>query len=149
MMAWMFAETSIAPTAPPKTNRTATSSGRLDAQASTGRVRQSASEAATITRRQPNREVSAPASGMVTMEPPPRQSSKRPSTPSSIPVRVLTNGTSGAQAAVPKPTIRKTSRVEKASRAEVALPLDAMELASRPFLAQMDSSEPDKKGLES
>ena len=59
-----------------------------------------------MTRRHPKRAASAPASGIVTIEPTPRHSSMSPSTPSSIAARALAKGTSGAQAAMTKPAMK-------------------------------------------
>ncbi len=69
------------------------------------------SPAIKITERQPNLPVRKPVSGIASMEPAPIQSSNRPSEPSSMPMRALAKGTSGAQAAMPRPATKKARRV--------------------------------------
>ena len=84
----------------------------LETTASSGSTQHRTSAGVTMTRRHPKRAARAPASGIATIEPMPRHSSSRPSTPSSTPVRALANGTSGAQAAMAKPAMKNTMRVE-------------------------------------
>ena len=115
MTAWMFTTQSNEPTPAPKMNSAATSTGKMEPVASSGRVRQIIPAAAISTRRHPNRAASAPAGAMATIEPAPRQRSSSPSAPSPRPERALAKGTSGAQAATPRPAMKKTMRVERCS----------------------------------
>ena len=116
MIAWMFMVTSIAPRLAPNTSSAAASSAGLETVANRGRTRHSGTVDAMTTRRHPNRAASAPANDIVTSDPTPRQSRSSPSAPSPIPARALANGTSGAQAAMPKPAMKNTMRVERCSR---------------------------------
>src|SRR5271166_1790191 len=72
---------------------------------------QSGTAEAMTTRRQPNRATSTPDSDIVTTDPVPRHSRRRPSVPSPIAARACANGTNGAQAAMPKPATKNTIRV--------------------------------------
>ena len=80
---------------------------RESISASSGRSIHNPSPAIRITARQPSLPVRKPVSGIASMEPAPIQSSNRPSEPSSIPMRVLAKGTSGACAAMPRPATKR------------------------------------------
>src|ERR1700759_4686633 len=111
----MFIDTSKRPTPAPKISSDATSWGTVDTVARNGSVRHINPVDNAMTNRHPRRAARAPANGMATIEPPPRHRRSSPSSPSSILARILAYGTSGAQAAIPKPAIKNTMRVESCS----------------------------------
>ncbi|MCY1310719.1 hypothetical protein D9M70_609430 [compost metagenome] len=97
----MFTVESRLPIPAPK-QKSVTARGRSDEKTvSKGRERQTSMVDAMITLRQPLRAVIAPAMGMASKEPAPRQSSRIPSVPSDRAARSLAYGTKGAQTARP------------------------------------------------
>ncbi|MNI44250.1 hypothetical protein D3C73_986190 [compost metagenome] len=102
---------STVPRPAPNMNSEAINAGTDDTVASRGRAVQINTVPPIITRRQPKRADNAPASGIAKIEPTPRHNNSKPSVPSSIPARALAYGTSGAQAAMPKPAMKKATRV--------------------------------------
>ena len=115
MIACMFIDTSMAPMLAPNTSNAATRTGAGDATASAGNIAATNSADAMITRRQPSLADKAPASGIMAIEPAPRQSSSSPRVPSLMFARAFANGTSGAQAALPKPAMKNAIRVARCS----------------------------------
>src|SRR5690606_18052320 len=109
----MFMVQSIAPMEAPSSSSTPPSCQASDTTASRGSSASINSEAASITRRQPWRAASAPASGIAPSEPSPRHSSTSPSCASSSPARSLAKGTIGAQVAMTKPGMKKAARVAR------------------------------------
>lgn len=93
-----FITTSSTPRLAPNTANAAASTGIEGVGISAGRHRQITVPAARIVRRQPKRAASPPASGIISTEPTPRQSSISPSCASSRASLRLANGISGAQA---------------------------------------------------
>ncbi len=110
--AWMFIAQSSEPMAAPNKSNVATSHGADEATANTGKVAHTNKVAVMTTDRQPIRPHRKPASGIATIEPAPKHSNRRPSVPSVSAARDFTNGTNGAQAAIPKPAIKKAIRVD-------------------------------------
>ncbi|KWV79326.1 hypothetical protein PFLL34_00342 [Pseudomonas fluorescens] len=96
----------------PNRNNPAINSGIELTVASIGRARQIISVPAVSTRRQPKRDASTPAAGIAMIDPTPRHNNSRPRVPSFRFARALAYGTKGAQAAIPKPAIKKAMRVD-------------------------------------
>src|SRR5690349_13135131 len=113
--AWIFIATSSEPSDAPNASRTIPSVSGVLTMVRNGRITARPNPAATMIGLLPYRALSAPVITIAITDPRPRQSSNRPSTPSSTPSRCLAKGTSGAQHATPKPATRKARRV--ASRA--------------------------------
>jgi hypothetical protein len=99
----------------PKTKSAAAIKVGPESVANSGKAELITTVDTTRTRRHPNRDASAPASGMATIEPAPRQSSWRPREPSPRPARALAKGTSGAHAATATPAMKNTIRVARCS----------------------------------
>ena len=75
--------------------------------------RQVARLASATTRRLPQTWMATPASGIATIDPPPKTSRINPSVPSSSPSRALTKGIIGAQLDVAVPQIRNIALVAR------------------------------------
>src|SRR5690554_1014704 len=104
--------TSTEPTAAPKNNKATAIVNTVDAVAKPSRLTHIIKADAAMTLRQPIRPASIPVTGMETREPNPRHNSKAPKVASLTAKRSLAKGTSGAQADMPRPAIKKAIRVE-------------------------------------
>ena len=110
--ACMFMATSKRPSEAPKKNKVIAKLGGVFIIVSKGRHKESPIPPVKIIGFAPNREASIPVVIMANSEPIPRHSNKRPRWPSSIANLILTNGTNGAQHAIPNPATRKAIRVD-------------------------------------
>src|ERR1700692_5065053 len=82
-----------------------------DTIASSGNAAQATRDDAVSTTRHPYRVLSAPAVGIASIDPTPKQSSPSPRVPSSKSVLAFAKGTKQAHAAATKPTPRNTNLV--------------------------------------